>query len=150
MTRLPSNIPSGPVPALPEPGAADAFIDGQLLEAFISGCSETAFAELLKRHMPMVLGVCRRILRDPHDADDAFQATFLILLRKAGSIDKRESVAGWLYGVAYRLAVRTKAKARRRHDHERQAVPMRTADPSGAARRDCPWSPYRLRLVAGR
>jgi RNA polymerase sigma factor (sigma-70 family) len=100
-----------------------------LLEAFLSGRSETAFEELLKRHGPLVLGVCRRILRDPHDADDAFQATFLVLLRQAGSIDKKESVASWLYGVAYRLAVRAKAKARRRRAHESQGAPMQTVDP---------------------
>jgi RNA polymerase sigma factor (sigma-70 family) len=103
--------------------------DGQLLEAFLSGRHETAFEELLKRHGPLVLGVCRRILRDPHDADDAFQATFLVLLRKAGSIGKKESVASWLYGVAYRLAVRAKAKAHRRQAHERHGTPMTTTDP---------------------
>src|SRR5579883_2092198 len=116
--RAPSNLPSGSVPGFSEPGGTDGLTDGQLLEAFISGRDETAFEELLKRHGPMVLGVCRRILRDPNDADDAFQATFLVLLRKAESIDKKESVASWLYGVAYRLAVRAKAKAHQRQAHE--------------------------------
>ncbi len=125
MTGAASKIPPGAGTGLPEPD----WTDGQLLDAFLSGHSEAAFAELLKRHGPLVLGVCRRILRDPHDADDAFQATFLVLLRQAGSIAKKESVASWLYGVAYRLAVRAKAKARRRRDHESQGAPMRTTDP---------------------
>ena len=129
MTGAASQIPPGTVPGLPQPGWADAWTDGQLLDAFLSGRSEIAFEELLKRHGPLVLGVCGRILRDPHDADDAFQTTFLVLLRQAASIEKKESVASWLYGVAYRLSVRAKAKARRRRAHENQGAPMRTTDP---------------------
>src|SRR5436305_11335494 len=82
---------------------ADADLtDGQLLERFADRHEEAAFAALLRRHGPLVLGVCRRILRDAHDADDAFQATFLVLLRKAGSLDRRGTVGGWLYTVAAR------------------------------------------------
>src|SRR5262245_22208382 len=75
--------------------------DGQLVEAFVSHRDAVAFEALLLRHGPMVLGVCRRVLRDPHDAEDAFQATFLVLARKAASVIPRERVGNWLYGVAH-------------------------------------------------
>ncbi len=80
--------------------------DGQLLTAFVERRDEIAFETLLRRHGPMVLGVCRRMLGNDHDADDAFQAAFLVLVRKAASIMPREAVANWLYGVAYQTAVR--------------------------------------------
>src|SRR5262249_368681 len=70
---------------------------------------EGAFAALLARHGPMVLGVCRRVLRHTQDAEDAFQATFLVLARKAGAIGRREALGGWLYGVACRVAARARA-----------------------------------------
>src|SRR4051794_5183788 len=76
--------------------------DGQLLESFASRKDEAAFEALVRRHGPMVLGVCRRVLRNHHDAEDAVQATFLVLVCKAGSVVPREMVANWLYGVAYR------------------------------------------------
>jgi RNA polymerase sigma factor (sigma-70 family) len=93
--------------------------DRQLLERFTAGRDEPAFAELVRRHGPMVLGVCRRVLHNAHDADDAFQATFLVLVRKAGSISKGESVGGWLHQVAHNLALkaREQAAARRRREH---------------------------------
>src|SRR5207247_3258904 len=75
---------------------------------------EAAFAALLHRHGPLVLGVCHRILHDPHDAEDAFQATFLLLVRKAHTIVKLGSVASWLHGVAHRIAVRLKEDIARR------------------------------------
>ena len=67
--------------------------DGRLLDAFLNARDESAFVELLRRHGPLVLGVCRRLLRDPHDVEDAFQATFLVLIRKARSIGRRERLA---------------------------------------------------------
>src|SRR5262245_17557147 len=88
--------------------------DGHLLERFVTQRDEAAFEALLSRHGPMVLGVCRRLLRDPQDAEDAFQATFLVLCCKAGSIGKREAVASWLHKVAWRIALRVRADAARR------------------------------------
>jgi RNA polymerase sigma factor (sigma-70 family) len=94
----------------PDAGIADA----QLLQRFAADCDEAAFELLLWRHGPMVRGVCRRLLRHHHDAEDAFQATFLTLVRKAPSIGKRESLAGWLYRVAYRVALRARDTTARR------------------------------------
>src|SRR5262245_22893143 len=80
--------------------------DAQLLESFVARKDPLAFEALLRRHAPMVLGVCRRILGNPDDADDAMQATFLVLVRKASSVRPRCQVGNWLYGVAYRTALR--------------------------------------------
>jgi RNA polymerase sigma factor (sigma-70 family) len=88
--------------------------DGRLVERFLAHQDEAAFEALLHRHGPMVLNVCRRLLRDPHDTEDAFQATFLVLLRKAASLSRRELVANWLYGVAYRTALKARREAARR------------------------------------
>jgi RNA polymerase sigma factor (sigma-70 family) len=99
--------------------------DRELLEYFLARREEAAFVALLERHGPMVLQVCRRVQGNEHDAEDVFQATFLLLACKAGSIRKHESVASWLYGVAYRLALEAKAKGARRQARERRAADMR-------------------------
>src|SRR5438874_8375782 len=115
----------GHVRSLFHNGAVAALSDGQLLERFASrrdGSAEPAFAALVERHGPTVLNVCLGVLRDRHDAEDAFQATFLVLARRAGSIRNRESVASWLYGVALRVASEARSAAARRRAHERKAV----------------------------
>jgi RNA polymerase sigma factor (sigma-70 family) len=96
--------------------------DGQLLERFLSRRDEGAFEALVRRHGPMVWGVCRRVLRTLHDTEDAFQATFLVLARKAASIHPRDAVGNWLYGVAYRTALRARGRNARRQEKERNAV----------------------------
>jgi RNA polymerase sigma factor (sigma-70 family) len=105
--------------------------DRELMQRFTADHDDSAFETLVRRHGAMVLGVCRRILRDEHDAEDAFQATFLVLARKAATLRSQESVGNWLYGVATRLALRARTDAARRRDRERQA-PVRTGpDPLG-------------------
>jgi RNA polymerase sigma factor (sigma-70 family) len=111
--------------------------DAQLLERFAVRQSEGAFAVLVERHGPLVHGVCRRILHDAHDAEDAFQAAFLVLARKAHTIHKQQSLASWLYKVAYRIALRARADISRRRTQEKEAV--QTAPPptpAEAARRE--------------
>ncbi len=101
-------------------GPAAELTDGQLLERFIAQRDEEAFSALVQRHGPLVLTVCRRVLNNSHDVEDAFQATFLVLVRKAGSIAKRQSVASWLHGVAHRTALRAKIGMTRRQTLESQ------------------------------
>jgi RNA polymerase sigma factor (sigma-70 family) len=104
-------------------GRADR-TDGQLLEDYICRRDEAAFAGLVWRHGPMVWGVCRRVLCNYHDAEDAFQATFLVLVRKATSIVPREMVANWLYGVAHQTALKARATAATRKSREKQVATM--------------------------
>src|SRR5579884_1347948 len=103
--------------------------DHQLLERFIALGDEDSFAALLRRHGPMVLRVCQSVLHNLHDSEDVFQAAFLVLARKAGSIRRREAVSGWLYRVAYHLAVKAQANAVRRKNHEKRAAVVPSAEP---------------------
>ncbi len=138
MTRLRSRALVTEFRALFGGGTLSGLGEGELLDRFIAGRDEAAFEELVARHGPMVLAVCRRWLDDPRDAEDAFQATFLVLVRKAGGLRDRGSVGPWLYGVAHRVArharlarirreVRTsRCFAHRRDEPARPGVP----DPS--------------------
>jgi RNA polymerase sigma factor (sigma-70 family) len=103
--------------------------DGELLARFAARREEAAFAALVKRHGPLVLGVCRRVLHDWHGAEDAFQATFLVLARKAGTVDRTGAVAAWLHQVAYRVAIKERARSASRQRRERAAGSERLADP---------------------
>jgi RNA polymerase sigma factor (sigma-70 family) len=101
--------------------------DEALLDQFLTGeglDSEEAFQALVVRHGPMVLGICRHVLNQDHDAEDAFQATFLVLARKGGSIRDRRVLSGWLHEVAYRIAIKSRASTVRRRNLERQGMAM--------------------------
>src|SRR4029077_18481696 len=98
---------------------------------------ESAVAALVRRHGPLVLGACHRVLRDWHAAEDVFQATFLVLARRAGSLRRPEALGAWLYGVASRTARKARAKEARRHECERRVVKTPAAeDPDGLVWRD--------------
>jgi RNA polymerase sigma-70 factor (ECF subfamily) len=105
-------------------GALGGLTDGQLLERYVSRRDEAVFEAIVRRHGPMVWGVCRRVLGDHHDAEDAFQATFLVLARKASSIVPREMLPNWLYGVACQTAMRARAGIFKRRGRERQVPEM--------------------------
>ena len=100
----------------------DGLTDGQLLGRFIEQRGEAAVAALVRRHGPMVWGTVRRILPNHHDAEDAFQATFLVLTRRAASIRPREKVGNWLYGVAYQTARKARATRSKRRVREGQVA----------------------------
>lgn len=102
-------------------GTADEEGDGRLLELFARGGDEAAFTELVRRHGAMVFGVCLRVLRNPHDAEDAFQATFLVLARKSAALAGQPSVAPWLHTVSHRIALKIRVKAMRCRDVESRA-----------------------------
>jgi RNA polymerase sigma factor (sigma-70 family) len=106
------------------PGAA--LSDGELLEQFLSHRDESAVEVLVHRYGPLVFGVCRRVLREPHAAEDVFQATFCVLIRKAPVLDRGKPLGGWLYTVAYRLALTARANERRRQRCEEQAARRRS------------------------
>jgi RNA polymerase sigma factor (sigma-70 family) len=110
-------------------GDASGLTDGQLLERFATARQETAFEALVWRHGTMVLNVCRRLLHRPQDAEDAFQATFLMLVRKASAIHKREAVGSWLYKVAYRVALRARLAESRRAQREPQGLEFPPSEP---------------------
>src|SRR6185437_14661252 len=94
---------------------------------FLADRDATAFEALVARHGPMVLSVCRGVLRDPADAEDAYQATFLILVKKARTIRAGQSLGGWLYQVAHRVAIQANVAAARRRAREREAGQMTAA-----------------------
>src|SRR5215471_17396650 len=102
------------VGGVPEAGLTDS----QLLQRFLAHRDETAVEILVRRYGPLVFGVCRRVLRDGHAAEDVFQATFLVLVRKAPSLDRSKPLGGWLYTVAYRLALHARANDARRRQGE--------------------------------
>jgi RNA polymerase sigma factor (sigma-70 family) len=106
------------------PPSEAALTDGQLLEHYIVSREESAFAALVCRHGPMVWGVCRRVLDSHQDAEDAFQATFLVLVRRAASVMPRDMVANWLYGVAHQTALKARATTARRRGREKQVTAM--------------------------
>jgi len=110
--------------------AAPSQTSHQLLQDFLADRNETAFAALVRRHGPMVMSVCNHVLRQYQDAEDAFQGTFLVLARKAGSIRNGGSLASWLHGVAFHTAMRAKRDLARRRLHERQVKPMTNATPT--------------------
>jgi RNA polymerase sigma factor (sigma-70 family) len=118
--------------------------DHELLERYIDQGDEAAFAAVVQRHGPMVLGVCRRVLHDAQEAEDACQATFLVLVRRAASIRRREALASWLYGVAYRVA--RSARARSRRVGPADLAP--TADPQSDPAADLTWREMRTALDA--
>ncbi len=136
MTRRSSGAVLRQIHTLFTVGSSQGLSDRQLLDRFVAhrdAVAELAFATLVERHGPMVLGVCRRILADSHEAEDAFQATFLVLVRQAGSIRVDGSLGRWLYGVATRVATHARANARRRQARERSglySVDVRSRDTS--------------------
>ena len=109
--------------------------DGELLSRFVAAHDEPSFTTLVRRHGPMVWGVCKRVLRHHHDAEDAFQATFLILARKAGSVLKRALLSSWLYRVALRTALEARTV------NARPAVPRKAGRGPTAIRGPCPGDP---------
>jgi RNA polymerase sigma factor (sigma-70 family) len=121
-------------------GVIGELTDGQLLERFATRSGEVgelAFAALVERHGPMVLRVCRNLLRDPNDVQDAFQATFLVLVQKSRSLWVRDSLGPWLHRVAHRVATRAGKSAARRREHERRAAALRhTMVSEGTERED--------------
>jgi RNA polymerase sigma factor (sigma-70 family) len=138
MEKTETSLPSAAI------DVASAGTNAELLERFTRQRDESAFAALVRRHGPLVLGVCRRVLHHEQDAEDAFQATFLVLVRKATSIRKRESVGSWLYGVAYRIARKAKASK------ARQPVQLTKPHEIAAAKSSPEWMTHELRALLDR
>ena len=113
-----------------EGGSAAGLSDRQLLERFAAARDEAAFAALVARHGPMVLGVCRQLLGDHQHAEDAFQAVFLVLARRARSIREPELLGNWLYGVALRTARTARTRLARRRRNEEEGALQQAGGPS--------------------
>ena len=131
-------------------GTLGSMSDAQLLDQFVAqrdDAAEAAFEELVIRHGPMVLRVCRGVLHDAHDAEDAFQAVFLVLANRARSIRRGGSVASWLFGVAYRVATRGKRSASRRRALN-QLIAERTSESYLTAENDPDWEILTRRSTA--
>src|SRR4051794_37429557 len=124
MASVPSGMALGQIQRLFDEGTLTGLTDAQLVERFVDRRDEGAFAALVARHGPMVLAVCRGVLRDQGDAEDAFQATFVVLFRKAGGLKSAGSLGSWLYRVAYRIALRANAVAARRRGRPIEEVIM--------------------------
>lgn len=123
------------------PPPAAELSDAALLERYLADRAEKDFAEIVRRHGPMVMGVCRRVLRDEHDAEDAFQATFVVLVRKAETIAPRGMLANWLYGVAHRTAVKARSMCARRW--AREATMAQLPEPVAPPEPEGLWSELR-------
>jgi RNA polymerase sigma factor (sigma-70 family) len=113
-----------------ETGSLSGLSEWQLLERFVAHRDELAFQVLVSRHGPMVLGICRRMLANAADVEDAFQATFLVLLRRAGSLGPGDAIAAWLHGVAVRVAQQARSAAARRGQRERLGMAVEVAEPN--------------------
>ncbi len=122
-------------------GVVAGLSDAQLLERFLTQGDAEAFEALVGRHGPMVLSVCRGILRDPHDAEDAFQATFLVLVKKGGAIRGRDALAGWLHKVAHRVAIQANTAAARRRTLEKRVGQMAVATSTNGPDASDDWLP---------
>ncbi len=132
MARQPYGIVQQQIERLLQRGSLAGLSEWQLLERYATQRDERAFEALVARHGPMVLGVCRRVLLNEQAAEDAFQATFLVLIRKAPSLDQGKPLGNWLYTVAFRLALRIRANEARRLRREAQAARSRPGTESHA------------------
>jgi len=118
-------------------GTVAGLAEGQLLRRFVTCRDGVAFEALVARHGPMVLGVCRRKLGDPHEVADAFQATFMVLIRKAGTLRDAEQLGPWLHGVAFRIATRARSDASRRRECERRGARAEAVEGESVPDREC-------------
>ncbi len=114
-------------------GSVVANSERQLLDRFLSVRDELAFEAIVARHGPMVVGVCRSVLSNSNDVDDAFQATFLVLVKKAGSLRDGDQLSPWLHGVARRVAIRARANSAKRRGWERSTPDVEATAPDRPA-----------------